>query len=296
MSTTSVTNCPICGSEKINPLFNCTDHTVTNESFTIAQCEVCELSLTSPRPAEDSIGSYYLSDNYISHSGGGKNIFDRIYVLARGITLRWKKNILEKNTTGQSLLDVGCGTGNFLSFMNKNRWYVEGVEPSPLARKTAENQIGKKILADIKQVEKNDFDAITLWHVLEHLYDPNAVLQSLKSRLKDSGTIFIAVPNHKAYDALHYQQNWAGYDVPRHLWHFSPDNMKTLLKKNGYSLVTILPMRLDSFYVSLLSEGYIHPARNKFLNAISALYRGLKSNVKASSTKNYSSLIYIATK
>ena len=177
--------------------------------------------------------------------------------------------------------------------MKSHGWSISGVEPSPNARESSKKKTGVEIFKSLSEVPENNFNAITLWHVLEHLPDPNQALRAVYNLLNQSGTIFIAVPNLQSYDASHYQSFWAGYDVPRHLWHFDKKNMEILLKKNGLQIVKVLPMRLDSYYVSLLSESYKDPKQLKLLHLFSAFIIGLKSNLKARKTYAYSSLIYV---
>jgi 2-polyprenyl-3-methyl-5-hydroxy-6-metoxy-1,4-benzoquinol methylase len=296
MSLISISFCPICNHNKFSQFLNCKDYTTSQETFILKKCDSCLFLLTSPRPDQDSSGGYYQSETYISHTGGGKSLIDRIYIIARKITLRWKRRVIQNNSTGNTILDVGCGTGEFLMEMKLKGWNSSGVEPSSIARPSAEKKIEKKIYKQLTEIKDTNFDVISLWHVLEHVYDLNETLQKLHLLLKESGTIFIAVPNHEAYDAQHYQAHWAGYDVPRHLWHFTKENMKTILQQNGFNLIKILPMHLDSFYVSLLSESYKFPRGAKTRNIINAILVGLKSNLKAKKNLNFSSLIYIATR
>jgi SAM-dependent methyltransferase len=207
--------------------------------------------------------------------------------------LGWKRKLVKKYSEGDKILDIGCGTGEFLFEMKSHGWSISGVEPSPNARESSEKKTEVEIFKSLSDVTENNFNAITLWHVLEHLPDPNQALKIIRRLLNQSGTIFIAVPNFQSCDANHYQSFWAGYDVPRHLWHFGKKNMEALLKKNDLKLVKILPMRLDSFYVSLLSESYQHPLRLKLFQLLSAFAVGLKSNFLARKNLEYSSLIYV---
>jgi 2-polyprenyl-3-methyl-5-hydroxy-6-metoxy-1,4-benzoquinol methylase len=210
--------------------------------------------------------------------------------------LKWKRKIVANETSERKLLDVGCGTGNFLEHMKNHGWQTTGIEPSEsAAAKSREKKIGV-IHKSIYELGEQKFDVITLWHVLEHLHEPQQKLETLKNHLTENGTIIIAVPNRESYDAKHYKNHWAAFDVPRHLWHFSQQNMRSILNQTGLRLTNTLPMVLDSFYVSLLSESYRNPKRNKISNIIAAFFMGFSSNLKARKTKNYSSLIYIAKK
>jgi 2-polyprenyl-3-methyl-5-hydroxy-6-metoxy-1,4-benzoquinol methylase len=294
MALTSISTCPICSGTEFIAHLTCIDYTASLERFSLKRCAKCQFTFTSPRPDESSLSEYYLSDKYISHTGSNKTLIDKIYLQARKITLGWKRKLVRKYSIENKILDVGCGTGEFLHEMKSYGWEVSGVEPSTNARESAEKKIGIKILKSLNDVSGNNFSAITLWHVLEHLPDPNRALQTLHKLITKNGTIFIAVPNLQSYDATYYQSFWAAYDVPRHLWHFDKKNMKILLQKNGFKLMKILPMRLDSFYVSLLSESYKNPKRSKLLSLFTAFIVGLKSNLNGKKTFDYSSLIYVA--
>ncbi|MGC4021992.1 MAG: class I SAM-dependent methyltransferase [Cyclobacteriaceae bacterium] len=235
-----------------------------------------------------------MSESYISHTGGEKKITDQIYLLARKFALKKKRKLVLSKSNGKSILDFGCGTGEFLNEMRSNEWSISGIELSDLARAKAEQLNQKKIYPNLSEIGNEKFDVITLWHVLEHLHDLNDTLDKLKKLMKDTSTLIIAVPNHESHDAIHYQSFWAGYDVPRHLWHFSKKSMDELLKKNGFKLTEVLPMKLDSFYVSLLSEKYKYPKKSTITRLFSAFITGLVSNLKAKKSTNFSSLIYIA--
>jgi 2-polyprenyl-3-methyl-5-hydroxy-6-metoxy-1,4-benzoquinol methylase len=291
-----ITQCPICEGKSFTPYLTCIDHTVSHETFQLVKCENCQFIITSPRPENDVLGKYYISDDYISHSNRSSTVVEKVYQFARNYSLNWKVGLLNKYSRRleKTLLDYGCGTGEFLSRAKSHGYAIRGVEPSGVARHQAETLTNEKIAETVEQVNDN-FDAITLWHVLEHVPNLNEVMSRLKSSLKETGTMFIAVPNHQSHDAYTYQEFWAGYDVPRHLWHFSKDSMKKILTRHGLKLNEIIPMKLDSFYVSMLSEKY-QRKKNSVSGLTNAFLTGLKSNMKAASSDQYSSLIYVASK
>ena len=194
---------------------------------------------------------------------------------------------------GSIILDFGCGTGNFLHVCKKNGWQLTGVEPNQKANEIASNLIGHNIHADLSAIEKNtEFHIITLWHVLEHIHDLNETLDQLRNLLKKKGYLIIALPNHKSWEAEHYGEHWAGYDVPRHLYHFDADTLKTLAGNHKFKVRQVLPQKIDAYYVSLLSEKYINNANKPFM----AMKNGNMSNRNATKSNQYSSLIYILTK
>lgn len=282
--------CPICGEKKFTKFIDTLDYTTTSESFTIQRCDHCAFLLTNPRPTTASIGKYYKSDQYISHTGGTASIVDRVYRTVRNITLKSKLRLVNRYQSKFNLLDYGCGTGEFLATCKHAGWTVQGVEPSEDARSKSQKDLS--IVSDLSKVN-TQVNAITMWHVLEHIHDLNETMAKLRSLLTNNGTIFIAVPNHESYDARHYKNMWAGYDVPRHLWHFNKENIKTLLTRHNLRLQEIVPMKFDSYYVSLLSEGYKDPERSSLRKYMSAFTQGLISNLEAGKD-NHSSIIYIA--
>jgi len=282
-------SCPSCGNETIVNELICKDTLVSQESFVICRCTKCKLLFTNPRPQEKEISKYYQSEEYISHNSKGISPIKLLYKLARFFSFRYKQKIIASYKYSGVLLDVGCGTGSFLQNF-KGKWITEGVESDDGARETAELALNKKIYRSIYEIEeKQKYDVITLWHVLEHLYDLNNVLKHLRKLLKKDGYIVIAVPNHTSQDANYYKNNWAAYDVPRHLYHFSKESFKSLAVSNKLSLVEVIPLYFDAYYISLLSNKNL----NEKESLAKALWRGYLSNKEAKHSKNYSSLIYI---
>jgi len=291
------TLCPVCGSAGISRVFKVKDNTASQEYFEIYHCSNCQVRFTQNAPSEGSIGEYYKSENYISHSDTSKGIINRLYQTVRNISLNQKRKLIEKTTGLQkgNLLDVGSGTGYFAASMKKTGWQVTGLEPDEGARKVAADIHSLKLLpvTELFNLPPNSFDAITLWHVLEHVHDVKKYVSAFKKLLNDNGKIFIAVPNYTSYDAKSYGSNWAAYDVPRHLYHFTPQTMQWLMKHQGLKMVDMKPMWFDSFYVSLLSSKYKNGSPNWF----GAFWTGLISNLQAmSDAKKCSSVIYIISK
>lgn len=287
--------CPSCEHSEFSNDIICTDHLVTDESFVIVKCNNCGLRFTNPRPTLDSISKYYDSTEYDSHKSQSKGLIDIVYNFARDYALSKKLAVINRLQPEKGkVLDVGAGTGDFLSFMEKNAWKVRGVEVAEKARLAAQNKVKGEVVSSLDQLEvKKEYEVITLWHVLEHLHDLKGSLKSLRKLLKKNGNLIIAVPNCDSWDAEHYREMWAAYDVPRHLYHFNQLTFNKLAKETKFRVQEIIPMKLDAFYVSLLSEKYIH-GKNKFFKAFTS---GLKSNRWAKQNQNnYSSLIYILSK
>jgi len=296
-SIVDYTHCPACGSISIHPVLSTKDYTVSGETFSIWQCADCSLRFTQKAPGADRIGDYYKSENYISHSNTSTGFINRLYQIIRKQTLRQKRKLVCKITAKRmgELLDVGSGTGAFVNEMKGNGWEVVGLEPDAGARKVAKDLFGFQLqeIEELFYLSPNSFDAITLWHVLEHVHDLQTYLQQLRSVLKPDGRLIIAVPNYTSFDASIYKEYWAGYDVPRHLYHFSPLSMKLLIERNQMKIIEHKPMWFDSFYVSLLSSKY----KNAKTNWLGSIWNGLLSNMKAmGDVKKCSSVIYIISK
>lgn len=291
------TSCPVCNDDRIHPLLTVKDESVSGEEFVIWQCEQCTLRFTQDVPDEASIGRYYKSPDYISHTNTNKGLLNQLYQKVRNYTLDSKAGMIIHHTGLQQgkLLDVGCGIGAFLHVMKAKGWQVEGVEPDEDTRRRARSlfQLSLKDPATLFDFPHASFNAITLWHVLEHVHDLHNYVEQLKLLLKKDGKIFIAVPNYRSLDADIYRLKWAAYDVPRHLYHFTPKAIEVLMHQHGLNVEARKPMWFDSFYISLLSSKY----RNGFTNWVGAGISGLRSNLKALLDKDRcSSLVYIISK
>ena len=324
------------------------DYSVSKEKFTLLLDDRIDLLITDPRPKKEELGKYYEFEEYISHTDSKKGIVDTLYQTVKKSALQKKLELLNSvNSQEKTVLDIGCGTGDFLSVCENDGWKVTGIEPSEKARKLAKQKLksetyiytdihaffeeeyaGEEKDFDIKQSYKNtklwhhgehpvknveesiqqakgesvndleenpyQYDVITMWHVLEHIYDLDKYIYQLKKLLKPNGTLIIAVPNFKSWDAEYYKEYWAAYDTPRHLWHFSQTAIHRLFSTELMKVVKTIPMKFDAFYVSILSEKY-KSGKNKsnILGLVKAFFNGLKSNRNAKKTGEYSSLIYV---
>ena len=282
--------CPICDGESNSPFLICKDNTVSKESFNIVSCNNCGFKFTNPIPEENKIGDYYKSEDYISHSNTNKGLVNKAYQTVRNITLKQKESLISEGKSKGILIDIGCGTGEFLNFCVQHGWKGEGIEPDESARKLGKENYNLTVNSEerLSSIKDKSADVITMWHVLEHVYNLKDRVKELKRILKDDGSIFIAVPNYESYDAMKYKEHWAAYDVPRHLHHFGKSDIKRLMENEAMKVESISPMKFDSFYVSMLSEKYISGK----INYVNALLTGLKSNSKGTKSMNYSSLIY----
>jgi len=265
------------------------DFSVSGESFSLLLNEEYQILKTHPKPTLDKLGSYYEFEDYISHTDGKRTLFEKMYHFIKRKAIRDKVKLINSYQPLKGrILDIGAGTGDFLLEAKNQNWDILGIEPNDKAKGIAVGK-GIKFGDTIEKLESNSFDVITMWHVLEHVPDVEHQVAELKRLLKPSGTIIIAVPNFKSYDANHYKEFWAAYDVPRHLWHFSKTAIEKLFDKQNMNLEDIKPMWFDSFYVSLLSEKY----KTGKMNFISGFFIGLISNVSGLFKKEFSSHIYV---
>lgn len=263
------------------------DFLVSGEEFSLVRNEKHGFLQTHPQPLTNELSRYYESDAYISHTDSKKGWFDFLYQSVKRYSINKKVSLINSLNEGTgSLLDVGAGTGDFLKAAQNKGWTISGVEPNQKAREIA-NEKNLQLKESMEDVLNEKFDVVTLWHVLEHLPNLEASIQKIESLVAEGGTLIIAVPNFNSRDAKHYKNFWAAYDVPRHLWHFSQASMRSIFSSE-LKLVKTKPMIFDAFYVSLLSEKY--KTGNKF--SLRAFWTGLRSNLAAMKTTEYSSLIY----
>jgi 2-polyprenyl-3-methyl-5-hydroxy-6-metoxy-1,4-benzoquinol methylase len=282
---------------------NVKDHSVSGEDFELIYNEDFDFLETYPQPSEEKLGDYYESEDYISHTDSKRNAFEKVYHFVKGIALKRKLNLINSfsdNTPShliseeKKLLDMGCGTGDFLQVAKDNNWSVSGIEPNENARTIANEKTNNSVfnIEQLLKFESHSFDVITLWHVLEHLPKLQSHIEIFESLLKPNGRLVMAVPNYKSYDATHYKNFWAAFDVPRHLWHFSQTSISRVVKIKNMEVVKTAPMIFDAYYVSLLSEKY----KNGTMNPFKAFWIGSMSNWKAKRSTEYSSMIYIIKK
>lgn len=289
--------CPCCNSTKISKRFACKDQFATGEMFDIFECVECGFVFTARFPDEKEIGKYYESQTYISHSNTNKGLINKIYHCVRSIMLRRKVRLIEKLTLLKNgkILDYGAGTGYFANAMKKSGWDVTAIEKSPHARELAKQELGMELLpeTELTNMEERKFDVVTLWHVMEHIQDLDKFWNELYRIIDDTGIAVIAVPNCNSYDARKYKEHWAAYDVPRHLWHFTPSTIMRWGEKHGFILEKEFRMPFDGFYISMLSEQY----KGSRMSGIKGFWNGFKGWVAQCKRRDASSsIIYVFRK
>ncbi len=285
--------CPLCKSNEIGLELQVRDHSISQEDFEIYSCKSCNSKFTVNPPIESEIGPYYESEQYISHSNTQKGLIYKVYHAVRKFMFSQKYRLIEKQNTSKTVLDVGSGTGYFLNYMQSKGYQVQGIEVSDQPRNASIQNFGLRVNTPDKLIAgkiEGKFGIITMWHVLEHIYDPYAYIAAIKNLLEPGGKLVVAVPNPNSFDAQHYKSFWAGYDVPRHLWHFTPDTMEKFAKNCGLSIKSLNRLPFDSFYVSLLSEKY----KGSSLGLLFGMIIGkLSFLVSLFNIKKTSSVIYV---
>jgi len=273
---------------KTKHFLNVKDYSVSQETFELLHDAELDMLITHPKPILEKLPSYYESNDYISHTDGKKTLFEKMYQFVKGIALKNKLKLINSQSQKGKILDIGAGVGDFLMTAKNDGWEIIGIEPNEKAKSIAIKK-GVFFVNDVKEIESHSLDVITMWHVLEHVPNLEEQIAELKRMIKPNGTIIIAVPNFNSFDANYYGKYWAAFDVPIHLWHFSKTAIQKLFAKKQLELVKILPMKFDSFYVSLLSEKY----KTGKMNYFKAFWIGLQSNRYGKANSEYSSHIYV---
>ena len=292
-----INTCPLCGGKHLGHAITCTDHYASGEQFNLVRCDDCGFIFTQGAPVEAEIGRYYETPDYISHTDTRKGLMNRVYHEVRKYMLSRKAKLI-KRTSGLSkgtLLDIGTGTGYFSNAMKERGWRVKAIEKSPQARSFAKEHFELDVDTEdaLAGYADHSFDAITLWHVMEHLEHLNETWEKLFKLLKERGVLIVAVPNPSSYDAEKYKEWWAAYDVPRHLWHFTPSVMQQFGVKHGFKLAEQHPMPFDAFYVSMLTERY----KGSRLSFLKGMWTGLLAWFSSLAKKERSSsMIYVFRK
>ena len=267
------------------------DHFLTGEEFELVETSIKGIYKTTPLPS--NLSKYYESKEYISHHQDSGSIKEKLYKFLQGFNLNFKRNILAKEIgINLNILDYGCGAGEFVKFIEEE-YNTFGFEPNESARNVAKQKATKTtFISTLDEIQDGSLDAITLWHVFEHIENQKDILNLFYKKLKTNGLLVIAVPNHTSYDGQKYKNFWAAYDVPRHIWHFSKSGMEQLMNNDSWKIKKIKPLLLDSYYISLLSEKY----KKSPIYWLKGFIYGAISNVKATKSGEFSSLVYLIEK
>lgn len=248
--------CDICGEEAAsNELSGIPDNSgITTQKFNIVRCDACGHHSTYPLPKPSELSSYY-PETYYAHVGSGFSLKNKLKWTSKRICYR-REAVLEDTKHAEAqvrfsplgrffaepplcgdrrLLDIGCGTGEYIHFANSRGWIASGVEIDEKAVKSGQNA-GLDILhgnAEHLPVDSNTFDVVRMWHVLEHAYSPTKVLSEINRVLCPGGFLLISVPNFASSQRKVLGNCWPHLDTPRHLHHFSQESLEAILKTNG---------------------------------------------------------------
>jgi 2-polyprenyl-3-methyl-5-hydroxy-6-metoxy-1,4-benzoquinol methylase len=282
--------CPWCGKPTEKRVLELKDYFLSKEEFSLMECPACGLRFTNPRPSQEVIGKYYQSENYYSHQQNKIGFVPRIYEFVKSFNIKHKASLAVKGLPKGRLLDIGCGVGDFLVYVQKLGWEVHGIEPSDDAKAIAESRLGFRPQSpkDYASLPDHSFDVITLWHVLEHIDDLHFQTSEIIRLLKPGGRLVIALPNFQSFDCQYYKEKWAAWDVPRHLNHFAPDVLRRMWTSLGFENIDTQKLIWDAYYISYMSERFLGHG----FPLLRGAWVGLRSNCKARRNGMYSSLVY----
>ena len=220
-------NCLICDSDNAETLFE----VVVNNSFmSIVKCN-CSFVYLNPRPTIKDIGVYY-DKSYSPHNFITQSIFFKIL---QNISFYWKRYIISKYCSiSKKLLDIGGGDGSFSDYLCKNGWLSSVYDK----------------FSNLDYVDNfhSKYSVITMWHSLEHIHNTGEIFKKIGNTLEDDGFLFIAVPNHDSIDRRFFKRKWIAYDIPRHLYHFTPTTIEVFLKQNRYKIISSYSMYQDTVF------------------------------------------------
>lgn len=296
MSRIEYTNCIVCGSTDFSEKRSIQDWLVSNETFSLKECHTCSFRFVSDPPAAEDAGAYYETEEYVEHSDNRDGIINRMYHVGRKWMMNYKLKMLKRYSTGTSILDVGSGAGYFLNFMKQNGYQTNGIEISAKAVANCKEKYGIEAFSPsdfMEQTVPGKYDLITMWHVFEHVYQYDEYFKSFENYLTKDGALVIAMPNYYCLEEKHYKNYWNGYDVPRHLWHFTPDTFPRFAADRGFEVVKMHNLPLDPFYNCMISASY---KKSPTFLPFTA-FVGLLSSIRALfSFQRSSSVVYILRK
>jgi len=284
--------CPSCEHGDSQLFLDVPDFRYSSDVFPIHSCKSCGLHYTKRLPAASEIGAFYKSESYDSHRLDNNSLISRIYRFVRRINIRNKVSWVRRYVKSGTVADYGCGLGHFLGALIEAGYQAKGFEIDEEVRILAKSELGLSIepLESFAHLSDASVDVITMWHVLEHVYDLKKDFEVVVSKIKSGGTLMIAVPNFQSYDGQYYAKYWEAYDVPRHLYHFDEKSLVHFVEPFGLRLLESIPMKFDAYYVSMRSE--VNKAKGSKLKGA---YIGFLSNLYAKKN-GYSSNVFVFRK
>lgn len=258
--------CPLCGTRPFRLVYTVQDRLHSEPArtknqpqgaaFCIVACSSCGFLYLNPRPIPEKLKEFYHSEKYDPHIRRGGGWVGALYRWIRPFSIRRKAALVWHRREPGTLLDVGCGTGEFLQYMKRCGWRVLGVESDAGAAQQARSAGCDVLTGDPATVSFPDlkFDLVTFWHSLEHLPDLRGTLDAVAKRIRPGGILAVALPNPDSFDAGFYRSLWVAWDAPRHLYHFKRRDLEKLLSAYNIRWFATRSLPLDPWYNALLSE------------------------------------------
>jgi 2-polyprenyl-3-methyl-5-hydroxy-6-metoxy-1,4-benzoquinol methylase len=230
--------CPSCRGTSLESFLEAPDrfHGRT-DMYRLVQCQSCALIWLDPAPAPEEMGHHYGPD------------YDRSVAQANAGSMKresFRRNFLTTHKQRGTVLDLGCSSGSFLNSLKGPDWILYGIEMSPNIAKIATERTGANIfVGDVLEAPfaPNTFDAITCFHVLEHMYYPREILAKISGWLKPGGVFVSFMPNIDSAGARIFGSYWYALELPRHLYHFSPKSLRILAQSVGLEEVSVITDR-----------------------------------------------------
>ncbi|NTU93585.1 MAG: class I SAM-dependent methyltransferase [Chlorobiaceae bacterium] len=259
--------CPIAGDRDFTPWIEAPDRfNLHGPTWTIVRSNSSGLVMLNPRPVESEASRHYPSASYdpFLHPGNSRSLRDRAYLSVSNLLLGRKTSIvmsgLRKPAKHIRVLDVGCSSGRMLLHLHRRRRIplenLFGVEPDPVSRNAARAAGLGNVHGDLLDATPFGchFDRIVFWHSLEHIHRIGCAIDAARNLLEPDGMLVVALPNIGSHDSVRYGREWVALDAPRHLWHFTPGSLGSILKRHGLSVVDVRPYHPDACYHVWYSE------------------------------------------
>jgi len=254
-------------------------------TYEVQRCGNCGMGKTMPFPSDEELEELYSASNYRDKDKGKRFIppMEWLVGLLRNRRLRAIERFIKKGT----ILDIGCGRGLLLKAARESGWEVYATEHNKDSASHAADILGIDVRSDdIRNAgfESGSFDVISLWHVLEHLQDPQGVIEKCHDLLKPGGLLVIAVPNFASLQAIVSGRHWFHLDVPYHLYHFKLHSLEKLIGRSGFRI-----KKVSHFSTEYNPYGFLQSMLNMCGISNNFLYNVLRAgrSAPASGGKGY---------
>lgn len=232
--------CNLCGSTNKEYVGSRDEHRYGLASgFRLVRCTECNLVYLDPRPAPDEMPAYYPPEYQEAMREVARDV--RKSRIGRIAIQMIRRNRVAPLPAPGRVLDVGCASGDYLLALRREGWDVHGIEIDDGAAEYAREKLGLPVRTGraeeaLSGFPDDHFEAVTMWHVLEHLYDPAQALREVHRILKPGGTLLLELPNLKSWSAYLFGRQWFPLEIPRHLFHYTPESLTALLTKTGFQV------------------------------------------------------------